>query len=428
MNVKVKGEQVLSGEIYPSGSKNSAVHIIPSTLLFDKPVTLKNIPNITDVSRLVVILEKLGSKIDWNQNESILHIDNSHISFERLNEEDLGKMKASALLWGGLLGRFKKVDFTELPGGCTLGIRPFEPFYKSFRDLGIKITETEKGVIMDASSAKSGFIWMTEMAVSVTSTLVMIASTLKGSTKIVGAASEPQVQDLCNFLNKAGAKITGVGTSTLVIDGAKRLSSVEYEILRDHYEIATFLALGAATGGEVRIHNSQKELFPQINYEFSKFNINIDYDGDTAIVKKNQDIKFTGSFDKKTNIVRAQPWPGLPVDLLPIFVPLALLPKNGYMIFHNWMYESGLFWTSEFIKLGGEVIMADPHRVLVMGGCKLRGATLEAPYVIRAVVAMVMAAMISEGESLILNADSLYRGHPNFSENLRKLGAVIEEI
>jgi UDP-N-acetylglucosamine 1-carboxyvinyltransferase len=428
MNIKIKGNQVLSGEIYPSGSKNSAVHIIPATLLFDERVEIGNVPNIKDVGRLVKTLEKLGSNIDWDTNKKTIKIDNSKIDFQRLSDEELGDMKASALLWGGLLGRFGKVDFSQLPGGCTLGIRPFEPFYKSFRDLGVKVEETQKGVVMDASHANSDKIWLPEMAVSVTSTLVMIATGLKGETTLVGAASEPQVQDLCNFLKKAGADIDGVGTNILKIKGGKKLNGVFYEMLNDHYEIATFLALGACTGGEVKVHNSEPQLFPQINYEFSKFNVKVEYDGNTAIVAANQKIEFTGSFEKKTNVVRAQPWPGLPVDLLPIFIPLALAAPKGYMIFHNWMYESGLFWTSELVKLNAEVIMADPHRVIIMAGRKLKGATMEAPYIIRAVVAMVVSSMLAEGETTILNADSLYRGHPNFSENLRKLGADIEEV
>ncbi|KKQ43301.1 MAG: EpsP synthase (3-phosphoshikimate 1-carboxyvinyltransferase), UDP-N-acetylglucosamine 1-carboxyvinyltransferase [Microgenomates group bacterium GW2011_GWC1_37_8] len=428
MNIKVSGKQVLSGEIYPSGSKNSAVHILAATLLFHEPVTIENIPDIKDVEKIVATLMKLGSIINWDKEKKEISIDNSSINFLKISEEDLGNMKASSLLWGGLLGRFRKVDFSELPGGCTLGIRPFEPFYKSFRDFGINVKETVKGVVMDASSAKASKIWLTEMAVSVTSTLVMISVTIKGKTRLTGVASEPQIQDLCNFLVKGGAKISGIGTNVLEIDGGHNLHTINYRILNDHYEIATFLALGACTGGEVKIHNSEPQLFPQINYEFSKFNINIEYDKDIAIVEKNQKIRFTGSFEKKTNVVRAQPWPALPVDLLPIFIPLALSAPKGYMMYHNWMYESGLFWTSELTKIGAEIIMADPHRVIVFGGNKLVGATMEAPYIIRAVVAMVMAAMIAEGKTTILNGDALYRGHPNFSGNLRKLGAVIEEI
>ena len=428
MNVKVKGGQVLSGEVYPSGSKNSAVHIIPATLLFDGEVVLENVPNITDVVRLTQILKKLGSNVEWNLQESRMVVDNSKVSFKNLTEEDLGNMKGTSLLWGALLSRFGKVDFRDLPGGCTLGIRPFEPAYKAFRDLGISITETEKGVVMDLAEAEAKEIWLTEMSPTVTTNMIMISVFLKGKTRIIGTAAEPQVQDVCNFLNSAGAKIKGVGSNILEIEGVKSLRPVTHTLLSDHYEITTFLALGALTGGEMRVHNALPDMFPPINYEFSKFNIKVDYENDVAVLRKNQKITLTGSFEKKTNVVRAQPWPALPVDLLPIFIPLALAAPDGYILFHNWMYETGLFWTSELTKLGAEIIMSDPHRVIVFAGRKLKGASMEAPYIIRATVALVMSAMIAEGESLILNADTLSRGHPNFSENLKKLGAKIREV
>lgn len=428
MNIKVKGGQVLSGEIFPSGSKNSAVHLIPCSLLFNERVVFENIPNITDVERLVKILQKLGSRINWQRDKATLEIDNSEISFKALNQEDLGNMKGVSLLWGALLARFGKVDFKDLPGGCTLGLRPLEPIYKVFRDLGVTVNEKGGGVVMSADKAKAGEVWLTEMSPTATTNLVMLATFLPGRTRLVGVASEPQVQDVCNFLVKAGAEIDGIGSSILEITGGKKIKGVTYKLLSDHYEIATFLALGALTGGEIRVNNAIPDYFKIINHEFGKFNVKIDYEKDTAIVGKNQDLRLVGSFADKTLVVRAQPWPSVPVDLLPIFIPLALAAPKGYMLFHNWMYENGLFWTSELTKLGAEVIMADPHRVIVIAGNKLKGSTLEAPFIIRAVVSMVMTAMISEGETTILNADSLYRGHPNFAENLRKLGAQIEEV
>lgn len=429
MDIKVKGKQVLSGEITPSGSKNSAVHIIPTTLLIEGTVKLNNIPDITDVGRLVNILQKLGSRIKWDRDKNNMVIDNKNITFEKMNKGELGDMKGTSLLWGGLLGRFGKVDFSDLPGGCTLGIRPLEPIYKAFRDLGVEIKEYNGGVLMDAKNAGSREIWLTEMSPTVTTNVVALASKLPGKTKIIGAASEPQVQDVCAFLSSAGAKISGVGSSILEIVGVDTLKETSHTLLPDHYEIATFLALGACTGGEIKVNNAKPELFRQINYEFSKFNIDIEYQKDTAVVRKNQKIHITGSFKDKTRTIKAQPWPALPVDLMPIFIPLALAADNGYMLYHNWMYEAGLFWTSELTKLGAEIIMCDPHRVLVMGAAKkLKGATLEAPYIIRAVVSLVIAAMMAKGESTILNADALYRGHPHFSENLKKLGAKIEEV
>lgn len=429
MHIKVKGNQVLSGEITPSGSKNSAVHIIPCTLLIKGLVKLHNVPDIKDVERLINILAKLGSKIEWNKETSDLILDNSELSFKRLTKEDLGNMKGTSLLWGALLSRFGKVDCEDLPGGCTLGLRPLEPIYSSMRELGVSIEDSNSSVKMDLQHGLPKEIWLPEMSPTATTNLIMLASSLNGNTRLVGAASEPQVQDICAFMIKAGVEVDGIGSNILTVHGGSSLNNfVEHDLLSDHYEITTFLALGAVTGGEVKVHNAIPEHFTTINREFEKFNIKIEYEGNTAIVRANQDVRIVGSFQDKTNVVRAQPWPGLPVDLMPIFIPLALASKDNYILFHNWMYESGLFWVSELTKFGAEVVMCDPHRVLVMGGRKLHGAEIEAPYIIRAVVSLVVSAMISEGESTILNADALYRGHPHFAKNLNNLGADVQEI
>ncbi len=428
MNIKIKGGQVLKGEIFPSGSKNSVVALIPATILFDSEVVLENIPNIKDVDRLVSIMEKLGSKIIWDRKKKIMKINNQNLRFEDLDREDLGNMKGTSLLWGPMLARFKKVSFSELPGGCTLGMRPLDAHYNAFAKLGVVIKETAHSAQMDASKAIANEVWLREMSPTATENVIMLATSLAGKTKIVGAASEPQVQDLCNFLIKSGAKIRGVGSNVLEIKGGGKLTPARHQILSDHYEIATFLALGALTGGGIKIHNSTPEFFDHINYVFSLFGIKINYQGDTAIVEANQKISINHEGQNKTLTIKAQPWPSLPVDMLPLFIPLALVAKNSQVLFHNWMYEAGLFWTSELQKLGANIVMADPHRVIVTGGNKLRGATLEAPYIIRAVVALAMGAMIAEGESTILNADALYRGHPGFVKNLTRLGAKIGEI
>lgn len=425
MNIKVQGGQVLSGEITPSGSKNSAVALIPASLLFDQPIILHNVPEITDVDRLVKIMLKLGSKLEWNKEEKKMRIDNCDVNLSSLDSDDLGNMKGTSLLWGPMLARFGKVDFGDLPGGCTLGVRPLDPHYEAFEKLGVHIENGNEAVRMDASNAKAQEIWLTEMSPTVTENVIMLASRLRGTTTVIGAASEPQVQDLCDFLIKAGVNIEGVGSSVLRITGVDNINPVEHSMLSDHYEIATFLALGAATGGEVKVHNAIPSLFHHINYIFSKFGVNIEYEGDTAIARSGQDLNIKSGTNGALN-VKAQPWPSLPVDALPLFIPLALAAKSGQALFHNWMYEAGLFWTSEILKYGANIIMADPHRVIVTAGNKLSGCTIEAPYIIRAVVALVMTAMIAEGETTILNADALYRGHPHFEENLRKLGARIE--
>jgi len=427
MNIKVKGGQVLSGEIFPSGNKNSAVALLPATILFDKEITLENVPDILDMDKLVAIMKKLGSKIVWDKKGKKMSIDNGKIRFEDLDSEDLGNIKGTSLLWGPLLARFGRVTFNNLPGGCTLGFRTLDPQYQAFRDLGVKVIDKNSGVSMDASEASGREIWLTEMSPTTTENILMLATGLTGTTKIVGAASEPHVQDLCNFLSSAGVKIFGIGSNIVTIEPVKYLQPVKYKISSDHMEITTFLAFAAANGGKVKIHDVQQNFIRPMEYVFSKFGINLKYEKDTVILNNSRVI--IDAEERRGNLtVRAQPWPFLPVDTLPVFIPLALAAEKGQVIFHNWMYDAGLFWTSELIKMGANIIIADPHRVIVNAGQKLHGATLEAPYIIRAVVAMVITAMISGDETIILNADALYRGHPNFSENLKKLGARIEEV
>jgi UDP-N-acetylglucosamine 1-carboxyvinyltransferase len=429
MDLKIKGGQTLSGTITPSGSKNSIMPIIPATLLFDSPVTLKNVPDITDVTRLVEIMTHLGSKITWDKPSHTITVDNSHVSYESIDPSDISSTKGirgTTLLWGPLLARFKKCESNEQPVGCTLGSRPLDAHFQAFFDLGVTVKSENNHVVLDAQKARPGTVWLLETSVTATENAVMLATSLPGTTTIINAATEPHVQDLCNFLNAAGAVISGIGSSVLTITGGKPLKSLEYAITSDLYEIGTFLALGALTGGEVHIKHALPEHSVAINREFAKFSLKIGYDQDTAVVSAGQHPAITKI--KTPLIVRSQPWPALPVDMLPLFIPLALASPSGQALFHNWMYEAGLFWTSELTKMGANIVMCDPHRVLVTGGNRLKGAELDAPYIIRAVVSLVMAAMIAEGESTILHADSIHRGHPNFVANLRSLGAQIEEI
>jgi UDP-N-acetylglucosamine 1-carboxyvinyltransferase len=429
MNLKIRGGQKLSGTVTPSGSKNSVLALIPATLLFDRPVTLKNIPEITDVARLVEIMAHLGSKISWDKSACSMVIDNSRVSSESINPKDVTTTKGirgTTLLWGPLLARFKKCESSEQPAGCTLGARPLDAHFQAFLDLGVTVTTENNHIIFDSQKAKPTTIWLLETSPTATENVITLATSLPGTTTIINAATEPNVQDLCNFLATCGADISGIGSNILKITGGKPLKPVEYSVISDHYEIGTFLALGAITGGEIKVKNAIPAHFISINREFAKFGIQISYESDTAIVAGNQPVAISHS--KTPMIVRAQPWPALPVDMQPLFIPLALAAPAGQVLFHNWMYEAGLFWTTELQKLGANLIMCDPHRILVTAGNKLKGTTIEAPYIIRAAIAMTMAAMISEGETIILNADSVHRGHPNFAQNLKSLGAQIEEI
>jgi UDP-N-acetylglucosamine 1-carboxyvinyltransferase len=429
MDIKIQGKKVLSGTVTPSGSKNSAVALLPATLLFDSPVTLRNIPDITDITRLVEILTHLGSKIIWDKTARTLTVDNSGVSYESIDPSDVTTTKGirgTTLLWGPMLARFKKCESSEQPAGCTLGARPLDAHFQAFFDLGVTVKAENSHIILDSSKAQPGSVWLLETSPTATENAVILAVTLKGKTIIQNAASEPNVQDLCNFLNLCGADISGIGSSILTVSGGKSLRPVPYSVISDHYEIGTFLALGAITGGNIRVEHAIPEHFVAINREFAKFGIHISYDKDTAIVEAGQKPVITRT--KAPMIVRAQPWPALPVDMLPLFIPLGLAAPSGQVLYHNWMYEAGLFWTSELLKFGANVTMCDPHRVMVVGGNRLKGATVESPYIIRAAIALTMTAMNVEGESIIQNADSINRGHPNFVKNLRTLGASIEQV
>lgn len=428
MNIKVKGGKALSGEVTPSGSKNSAVACIPASILFKGKIVLENIPDITDVGKLINILEKLNSKINWDKENCRIEIDNSDLELKNLKPEELGKIRGTAVLWGPILARFGKISFEGLPGGCTLGYRTLEPHYQVLEDLGVNIKQRGTNIEMHMGNKRDSDIWLKEMSPTATENAIMYSCLKGGKTKLVGAASEPQVQDLCNLLIKAGAKIDGVGSSIINIEGVDDLGFVSHKLLSDHYEIATYIALSSATNGTVRVQNALPEIFKQIAWYFSKFGIEILYEGDTAIVDSSRKIQICEDPEKGYLSIKAQPWPGLPVDILPLFIPLALAAKKGQVLFHNWMYDSGLFWTDQLVKLGANLTMCDPHRVLVTAGAKLKAAEMNAPYIIRATVALLMAALIAEGESTIYNADALYRGHPDFSNKLRHLGLDIKEL
>ena len=298
--------------------------------------------------------------------------------------------------------------------------------FQAFFDLGVKVTTDNNTILLNKDKAKASTVWLIETSPTATENIVSLAVTLPGKTTIINAATEPNVQDVCNFLNAAGADITGIGSSILTINGGKPLHSIEYSVISDHYEIGTFLALGAITQGQIKINSVLPHHFTQIAREFAKFGITISFDANSATVSGNQSPIITRT--KAPMIVRAQPWPALPVDMLPLFIPLALAAPSGQVLFHNWMYEAGLFWTSELLKFGANVTMCDPHRVIVTGGNPLKAATIEAPYIIRAAIALTMSAMLADGQTTILNADSINRGHPNFVQNLKSLGAKVEEV
>jgi len=424
----VRGGNKLSGTLTPAGNKNSALPALCATLLTDDDVVLRNFPDLTDVGKLVEMLTSMGSKIEWNKEEKVIKINNSSVDKNFGKENFPLGMRGAILLLGPLIARAGYIEVTQEIGGCTLGIRELDPHLEVLENLGAKITTNSSLKIDARAGLKGGFLWQDYMSVTTTENFVMAAVYANGVSTMVNAASEPHVQDLCNLLVKMGAEIEGIGTSKLTVKGGKKLHGADFTISSDHHEITTLLALGAMTGGEIKVEKSEPQHFPLIVKAFKKFNVEIEYEGDTAVVRENQKLEILQPYTKNMlQKLEAAPWPYFPADLLPLMVALAV-KSEGSIMFWNKLYEGGFFWIPELIKFGAHVVMCDPHRIIVYGNRPLKEATVDAPNIIRATVALLMVALTIEGESVIKNADSIKRAHPNFIENLNTLGADLEWV
>jgi UDP-N-acetylglucosamine 1-carboxyvinyltransferase len=422
----IHGGKPLSGTITPSGNKNSVLPILCATLLTDARVVLRNVPHITDVEKLVTFFSEQGSVIAWDRAAGTITLDHSGFDAGRLNGELPAGMRSSVLLFAPLLQRMKKITLPTNAKGCSLGIRELDPHLEILEKLGAKITHNGDLKMSLKGRFRGARHWPDYMSVTATENFVMAAVLAEGESVLLNAASEPHVQDVCAVLAGMGAKITGLGTSQLTVTGVAKLKGGVFTINTDHHEVVTFLALGAITGGEVRVKNSLPHHFDLINRSFAKLGVKIEYEGDTAIVRRRQKLVVTEPFT--SNLlpkIEAAPWPYFPVDLLPVMIALAVRAE-GTVMFWNKVYEGGFTWMSELSKFGAHVVVSDPHRITVFGAKPLRPVTVEAPYIIRAAVALYMVAASIPGKSVVKHADTIRRAHPNFVENLRSLGAEVE--
>lgn len=423
----VHGGKPLSGTITPSGNKNSVLPILCATLLTDEPVVLLNVPNITDVEKLVNFFGEQGSRVAWDRAAGRLELDHAPFDARHLNGELPAGMRSAVLLFAPLLQRLKKFTVPSNAKGCSLGVRELDPHLEILAHLGARVSAAGGDLKLALNGRFRGARhWPDYMSVTATENFVMAAALAEGESVLINAASEPHVQDLCTALVLMGADITGIGTSMLTVRGVRKLRGGTFTINTDHHEVVTFLALGAITGGEVRVRNSLPHHFDLITRSFAKLGVKIEHRGDTAIVRKRQPLvveqPFTSNLLPK---IEAAPWPYFPVDLLPCMIALAVRAE-GAVMFWNKVYEGGFTWMSELSKFGAHVVVSDPHRITVFGHKPLRPAVAEAPYIIRAAVALYMVAASIEGRSVVKNADTIKRAHPSFVENLRSLGAEVE--
>ncbi|CAM3488270.1 UDP-N-acetylglucosamine 1-carboxyvinyltransferase [Bordetella sputigena] len=429
-NLIVNGGLPLRGKIVPSANKNAVLPILCATLLTDQPLRLIGVPEITDVKRILDIFRTLGSDVSMDFATGILDLHHRATAFDpavhRLPEE----MRSSIMLVPPLLARFGVARLENDVKGCTLGVREIDPHVEVLERFGASVSRTADSLIVRTDRPGGGMTanhhWLDYASVTTTENFVLCAVSAAGTSTLVNAASEPHVQEFCRFLAMLGATIQGIGTSRLSVEGGRKLAGGEFRFSEDFHEIATFLALGAITGGDIAVRNTAPEQFPLIDRTFAKFGIEVVHRDGWSHALRDGPLRVRKPFTQNIlTKVEAAPWPYLPVDLLPIFIALGV-KAEGSAMFWNKVYDGAMGWSVELSKFGAHVFLSDPHRLITFGGLPLSPAKVESPYIIRVAIALLMVAASIEGRSEITNALPIRRAHPNFVENLRSVGANVE--
>lgn len=424
----VNGGRALRGRIIPSANKNAVLPVLCATLLTDQPVTLHRVPDITDVRKILDFFRNLGSTVDMDFEAGTLRVRHGEGLDPKAAHLPLG-MRSTLMLIPPLLHRFGAATIEEDATGCTLGAREIDPHIEVLQTFGATVRRDPDALHISVPGGyRSADHWLDYASVTTTENFMLCAATASGRSKLTNAACEPHVQEFCAFLALMGARIEGVGGSRIVVEGVDRLSGAEFTFADDFHEVATFLAMGAITGGEVSVRNGSVEQFPLLDRTFAKFGVEVTHEGGWSSARAAHGLKVREPFT--SNIltkVEAAPWPYVPADLLPIFIALGVRAE-GSVMFWNKVYEGALGWSSEIGKFGAHAVLCDPHRLITYGGKPLMPATVESPYIIRVAIALFMLAASIEGRSTILNAAPIQRAHPRFVENLNALGADVEWV
>ena len=430
---EVTGGHKLTGEITPQGAKNEALQIISAILLTSEKVTITNIPDILDVNRLIEVLRDIGVKVERPAPDTcIFQADNVNIDYLRSEEyqQKSGKLRGSVMIAGPMLGRFKKA-FIPKPGGDKIGRRRLDTHIIGFEKLGALFTyNAEEGLFhLEAPGLKGADLLLDEPSVTGTANIVMAAVMADGITTIYNAACEPYLQQLCKMLNRMGAKIAGIGSNLLTIEGVSYLGGTEHRLLPDMIEIGSFIGLAAMTQSEITIKNVSLQNLGMIPDKFRQLGIQMEFHGDDIHIPEQDLYEIQTFLDGSVLTISDHPWPGFTPDLLSIVLVVATQARGSVLI-HQKMFESRLFFVDKLIDMGAQIILCDPHRAAVIGMAreqKLRGITMSSPD-IRAGVALLIAALSAEGKSIIQNIEQIDRGYQYIDERLRRLGAQIKRI
>jgi len=430
---KVVGGKKLRGEITPQGAKNEALQIISAVLLTSEKVTVSNIPDIVDVNLQIELLQEMGVKVQRVSADTCI-FQSDDVNVDHLGSDDFrkksGKLRGSVMLAGPLLARFKKA-YIPKPGGDKIGRRRLDTHIVGFEKLGARFQFDEEHHFFQLTTRglKGVSILLDEPSVTGTANILMAAILAEGTTTIYNAACEPYLQQLCKMLNRMGAKISGISSNLLTIEGVKELSGTDHRMLPDMIEIGSFIGLAAMTQSEITIKNAGIEHLGVIPEKFAQLGIKMEFRGDDIYIPAQEKYEIQTFLDGSVLTIYDHPWPGFTPDLLSIVLVVAT-QAVGSVLIHQKMFESRLFFVDKVMEMGAQIILCDPHRATVIGlGRKypLRGITMSSPD-IRAGVALLIAALSAEGNSVIQNIEQIDRGYQFIDKRLNALGADIQRL
>jgi len=422
----IQGGIPLNGEVIPAGNKNAALPLLAASILTDETITLHNVPDIRDVQVMLLLLKSLGVEVK-KISPNGLRLSAKDIFPKRLDPDICKRIRASILLAGPMIARSKGIVIPP-PGGDVIGRRRVDTHILAFEALGAK-TEyniSERLYKFNATELIGNDILLDEASVTATENAIMASVLADGETNIHNAASEPHVQELCNYLNEMGANIENIGTNRLVIHGVKKLHGVEHTIGPDYLEVVSYIGAAVVTKGNIRIKNAGVSYLSMIHTVFKRLGVDWVVDGDDILVSKSQTLSIKPDLGNAMPEISVMPWPAFPTDLMSIAIVIAT-QSSGSVLFHDWMYPSRMFFTDKLVGMGANIVLCDPHRCIVQGPTDLYGENLESPD-IRAGMALLIAALGAKGKSVIRNVGQIDRGYEKVDKKLLKLGAHIERI
>lgn len=420
----IEGGIPLNGEITPSGNKNAALPILAATILTNEPVILHNVPSIRDVVAMRKLIASLGVKVE-NLGGDSWRITANSVRPADLDPELCRQIRASILLAGPMLARTGGFRLPP-PGGDVIGRRRLDTHNLALKALGADVKYGRAAFEFQAKRLKGTDILLDEASVTGTENVVMAAVTAKGSTVLRNTASEPHVQELCLMLNALGANIRGIGSNTLQIEGVEALHGGEFTIGPDYLEVVSFIGAAVVTHGELWIRNAGNQYLDMIRFVFHRLGVHWEVEGEDILVPAKQRLKIEPDLGNAIPEIKSNIWPAFPTDLISIAITVATQAR-GSVLFHDWMYPGRMYFTDKLVAMGAQIVLCDPHRVIVTGPTKLFGESVESPD-IRAGMALLLAALAVPGKSTIRNVGQIDRGYEKVDEKLRSLGAKIERL